>query len=586
MDDNRAELLMRQSKEEVYSLDFREIRDQVRHNYESMRNLRENRKQAIQQYMGWSHSEAGSDKQVPVNIIEMQVSILSNWLAPGIPRVSVRSRKSRLLPSAARLEAGLNRWMDDTNFHAFLQLYLKNAIFCMGVAKVGLVKTGVIEIDGRAVETTAPFTDNVDFDDFVFDFEVPRKQEIGLYGNKYRMPLDAAMRSQDFLPDARKELVERELNAGADAGGGMQSERIGTGGGAGDSRRSLVRCVELVDVFLPYHKLIITFPWDAHTWRPLFWRKWNGPKNGPYRILGFDVVPGKVVPLAPVMTAMPLHTAINAAYRKILRQLERQKSHFIYGDAEDAEKLLKEPDGAALKIADPAGAKEVRWGGADQNSVAIVTHLRQLATYMLGNLDSLGGLQSRADTLGQEKMMASTASLKIQAMQHEVYHTVRGIVRDVAEYIWSDPLVDLRGSRRVGISGREVSLAFTPDTREGQIKDYDIDIEPYSMEPSTPSERVSRIVQVVQLLGGLGVMPDPAALTSLLARYLDQPELEQLYGAVMMEDMQQGGPVKPAETTRNYNRTSQGGMSQTGGENQMIQAMLSGSRSGGNSRGG
>lgn len=585
MPDDERQLLTRTPPDEVQSLDFRQIRDQVKDNYESMRNLRENRKEAIQQYLGWSHSEAGSDKQVPVNIVEQQVSILSNWLAPGIPRIHVRSPEPRLRPAAAKWEAGLNRWLDDTRFSDFLQLYIRNAIFCMGVAKVGTAKTGMAVIDGRQTVVSTPFVDNIDFDDFVYDIEAPRDIEIGFYGSRYRPSLEAAMNNPDYEPKARQQLIERELNADTDSSGGMRSEQVGSGGGMGSGRRSIIRRVELVDVYLPHQRLMLTFPWEGRTWRPLSWAKLKPSAPDPYRLLCFDVVPGKVVPLAPVMTAMPLHNAANAAYRKILRQLARQKSHLVYNEAEDAERILKEPDGAAFKATDGV-AKEVRWGGPDQASVAIAMHLRQLAPYMLGNLDVLGGLQSRADTLGQEKMMAGTASLRIKAMQQAVYHAEREIVRSVFSYLWNDPLLDLRGARRGGSGRSEVTLGVTRETREGRSADYDIDVEPYSMQPTTPSERTSRIVDVVQLLGGLGIRPDPSALTRLLARYLDQPELEELYAGLLPSEMgMEGG--KPAQTTRTYERTSRGGMSQGGGESQMIQAMLSGgSAAGGNGRGG
>lgn len=54
--------------------------------------------------------------------------------------------------------------------------------------------------------------------------------------------------------------------------------------------------------------------------------------------------------------------------------------------------IISSNDGETLRLDNPDRAREYRFGGIDQPSLAFLLQVKDLFVYLGGNLDSLGGL--------------------------------------------------------------------------------------------------------------------------------------------------------------------------------------------------
>jgi hypothetical protein len=158
-------------------------------------------------------------------------------------------------------------------------------------------------------------------------------------------------------------------------------------------------------VWLPKEGLLVTMA-DQSGGPALRIVPWEGPEHGPFLLLGFDVVPGNIMPVAPGAHLLGLARLLNRMMRKLGDQADRQKIVTLVSRAASqngtGQAAVEAEDGEAIPTDDPKAFTQLRLGGIDQNSYAFFMGVMQLYSYLGGNIDTIGGLSSRADTLGQE----------------------------------------------------------------------------------------------------------------------------------------------------------------------------------------
>ena len=110
---------------------------------------------------------------------------------------------------------------------------------------------------------------------------------------------------------------------------------------------------------------------------------------------------------------------------------------------------------------------------------------KDLFSYITGNMDSLGGLAPSTQTIGQDKMLAKSASERLADMQERVVKATTGVIRDLAWYLWHDDSVELPLTKPIT---QKIQRDFTWDkfSRDGELFDYNIDITPYSLQSKSP----------------------------------------------------------------------------------------------------
>ncbi len=555
----------------------------------SLRPFREKRREAIRQFVGFNYSEDGAGDKVPVNSLELAISIYKRHLVSSQPQVLVTTNHGRLKGDAHKLGLATNHILEEIDFGESLQRYVQDAIFSMGIMKVGLTSDLAAESEGFRHDAGQPFADNVDLDDWVHDMGVKRWDQIGYCGNRYRVPLWYVQESNlfkntdDIQPDSESRYTNED--------GSQRVEVISRGeyGVVEDHDPT----VELWDFWLPREQLIITLDASENGGpsgrKPLRIVEWDGQEIGPYHRLSYLDVPNNVMPLPPVALWMDLHTLGNTIFNKLARQAVRQKTVTGYrgSSASDAERLRDEDDGGMFRMDDPSGVNQFSSGGIDQASLAFFLQIRDLFNYLGGNLDTLGGLASGADTLGQEEILSNRASQRLLDMQDRTQTSVQTIVESIADYVWNDPTLDLTLSDMVGgPDGIVIPIRITSELKEGDLIDMNVTIEPFSMTHRGPAEKLQTITQVFErfiipnaaMLQAQNLAPDMKALLDIVAKYSNTPEIRDILIEVEGQPSQgeeATGGGNGNSTTTNIRRNIPGSTRQ--GRDDVMQKILLGS---------
>ncbi len=216
--------------------------------------------------------------------------------------------------------------------------------------------------------------------------------------------------------------------------------------------------------------------------------------------------------------------------------------------------------------------------------------------YMGGNLDALGGLGKMSDTAQQDQLISKSASARIADMQGN-RHQGR---EECCHCTGQVPLVRPRGDPdslvKIPDTDYEVSAEFSPEIREGEIVEYELDIAPYSMVDRSPSEKAKTLGELMQgfvipmapILQQQGYKPDMGKFLELMAKYSNTEELTDIVKEIDQSDMDTiqkmqeasgGGQERPTQspvTTRTNIRQNIPGSTRGGRDEAMMQLLAGG----------
>ncbi len=545
----------------------------------SVRQLDEPRKhrvRAVRQYVGSHYAQGGADRCVPTNLLELAVTIYVQNLAARAPRVAITTSVDHLKPFARNMKLALDQVPGEIGLASTLRRAVVEAIFGLGVCKVGLCSSGHAVLGHDAGE---PFVDLVSLDDYFVDMSAKSRAGIQFEGNDYWLGIDAAR----ALHDGDASSVEPDEHTVHGERGEQRAEGISTNEG-GDSYGDKVW---LRDVWLPETRELLTYGVKGRKiFRKIFW---DGPEHGPYHVLGYTDVPGNLLPLPPASLWVDLHELANSMFRKLAKQAEAKKTvaAFSGGNDEDVDTLKQASDGDGVKY---TGQKPemLAVGGIDAPTLAFYLQVKDQFNYIAGNLDALGGLSPTADTATQDKLLSSAAGARMDRMKAGTLSFARDIFEALAWYEWTDPVRKRTISKPVEGTDIVLEREWSEETREGDFLDYNFDVDPYSMEESTPTTRLQKVGQVLErfvfpalpMIQQQGGQLDYRKLMELVARLSNVDELRGLinFGEPVQGEPQQGGdanPVlKPANTTRTYERVSRPGATRAGKDDAMSRILM------------
>ncbi len=547
----------------------------------SVRQLTEPRRQrvdAIRQYVGSHYAKGGADRRVPTNLLELAVTIYVRNLAARAPQVMISTGVDALKPFAKNTEIALNQVPDEIGLASTLRRTVIEAIFGLGVCKVGLCSSGVALLGHDAGE---PFVDLVSLDDYFLDMSAKSRSGIQFEGNDYWLDIDSAR----AMYDGPAKDVEADDHTVSGDQGEERAEGVGVDEGADLYREK----VWLRDVWLPGSNELLTYGVKSQkVYRVL---PWDGPEHGPYYTLGYTDVPGNLLPLPPVALWIDLHELANSLFRKLARQAEAKKTiaAFSGGNDESVEALKRASDGEGVRYTGPK-PEMLSVGGIDSPTLAFFLQSRDLFSYFAGNLDALGGLSPMTDTVGQDKLLTEAASARMDSMRSATTVFARDIFKALAWYEWTNP-----ARRRViqkPVEGTDIVLEreWSEETREGDFLDYNFDIDPYSMADDTPALRLQKIGQalerfvfpVLPMIQQQGGQLDFKRLLELVGKLGNVEELSELvvFGEPAQGEAPQGGSpeptMKPANTTRTYERVNRPGATRHGKDDAMSRLLMGG----------
>jgi len=573
---------------------LKRLRDTIASDREKLDPYRNHRVEALKLYVGphYGPKEGGPGTKQAVNLIELATNVYRRKLVGKQPRALVRTPHPRLKSQADTLELAIDHLLTEINFVQTMQDAALNGIFGISVVKVGISATEAVKFAGVWHEIGQPFADAIDEDDWVMDMTAKRWEQMAYMGHKYRLPFEFVMDTKVF--ENKKGLTATQEST-YDEQGTVKAETISRGEGQ-TQEEPYREYIDLWDIYLPEENTFVTFPvenrGDRGSEKLMRSEKWQGPEGGPFHMLRFADVPGQIIGLPPRAMWSDLHELANTLWKKLSDQARDQKTVHGYeqADAEYADAFRKAANGQYLAKG-PSQMQSISTPGPDPTNLLFTNQTMDQFDKFAGNLSAMGGLGTSSDTVGQDQMLLQQSSQRLQEMQDRMRLFTQRIVKDLAWYLWTDPLIDIPLVKRIEGTDIELNVRFTKEQREGDFLDYNFTIDPYSLQAATPASQIAAMdkvvgmaiqaMPVIQAQGGQldieAILKDYAKLTDLpgMARYVkfDNPVEEA-----------QNQPVQPlrqaANTTRTNIRRSVPGGDQQGRDSATLQALAGGKAQG------
>lgn len=560
--------------------DIVRLTDSIEWSLRRMKERRRQRAEHLQLLVGHHYGEDGSRDKRPINMIELGVQIFQRGVASHSPQVMVSSNYPDLQPYASDFELALNQQVGRINLKESFNTCAIEALFCLGVMEVGITSSDdPPDSEGYLYDPGQLFADPVLFDDLVLDMNAKTWDQQSYIGHDFVVPYEWVKDNNNYDPVVRAKITAPDRDTGD------PSEHY---------RETGIRSMEFEDtlrlrqVYLPRQKKLLVFAVDAAPNEPLQVIDWAGPERGPYIPLSYGKVPGRLIPLAPVPIWYDLDDVINRCFNKAADQALRQRTVGVAQDPGLGELMRDAEDGDMLHNATGTDVQEVKLGGADQQTLAMVMWSKQMLSYMGGNWDVLAGLASQTRTVGQDELLAAGASGRMKDMQQTTIDFQTAVLKDMAYWLWHDPISEYHLLKPVGDTGYTVPAVFSPETREGRFTDYAFNLNPYSLQNMSPSDEANRLLMLItqfvlpaypmMMQQGVGIGWE--ALFKTLGHKMNMPELKQIItyaGGQMMPE--RDGPPMPSNTSRTYNRTNTPAASQQGNEQTMMNMLLGGADS-------
>ena len=585
-------------------VDIPRLSDAVRSGRRVLERFRAERRELARRHAGTHWSDETDRRARPLNLISLYFRTVLPHLIAKNPRVDLSTFLKRSKPIASAMQAWANKELVRLRFAEVEQRVVVDGLTGLGILKVALAAPHDSAMSGWNLSAGTPSCWAVDLDDWSHDARCRDIGEASFVGHRSRVPLDS-IRDNKLYTAARKKLRPmsvRQTNEDGDERIGM----LGTGYTADDDE--FEDMVDIWELYLPRRRLVITLPadedggpiCDTYDKDVLLEREWIGPDSGPYHYLRFGLVPGNAMPKGPALDLLDLDEHVNGLLAKLIEQAARQKENLIVSGVADgdADRIINAADGVAIRVDNPDKIKSVGWGGPHPNNQQFSMQLRDLFSWLAGNLDIMGGLSPQSKTATQDKMLNENSARAVVDMQATVIdHVARGV--EAMCWFWHHhPQKVMKSAWEVpGVPGMGVMRQVTPEQRKMvRWEDLEIRVDPYSLQRQTPQAKLAFLNQVVmQILTPLapllqqqgvffdvnayltkvGELGDAADLTDIVK--VQAPPVEESTGAT---EPSHNGPRMPVATERTYNRVNSSEATQQG-QNKSIQQALLGQNPGG-----
>ncbi len=377
----------------------------------------------IEAYSGIYYGAEGRIvKPDPVNLLGLYVDIITQTLIAKNPRCMLSTFYSSQKPTVAAMEGRLNTSIEKMRLENTLRRAVVDGLFGQAIVQVSLAEPEEAAKNAWGLEAGKAFASVIDYDDFFFDHHARDFEEAQYMGYFYRVPLDVVKDSKHYNKNRNKlsASLDRMYNIG-----GVEMTSMISRGYAGN-QEEFEDMVDLAKVYLPRHRLVVTISRDDVLGsgdvqgEALRVQRWIGPETGPFRWMRFGTVPSNAEGRAPIQNLYDLHKSGNEAFRKILRMAARIKSNTLYDstEAESAAKVKTANDGDMVPVRRADAFNEITQGDkAIQPVMAVFMVIKDLFSFMGGNLELLGGRSAQSKTATQDEMLNQNAGAGVAALQ-------------------------------------------------------------------------------------------------------------------------------------------------------------------------
>lgn len=562
--------------------DFRKLVADIEDSCEKDRKHQDQYVGRLKQYVGHNYGEGAAPDDVPVNMIELGVNIFQRGICGHDPQAMVGSDYDELLPDAACMELALNQQAARIRVKDSFNTACKGGLFGIGGMKVGITNEDTPpDGEGHLHDPGHVFADPVLREDWILDLKAKRREKMSYIGDWWTAPVEWVKDNQNYKDKARDAVVADEQQ--------RREADSNMAGANGYDDKEFEPMTTLGQVFLTRQNLLVTFA-KCSPRTPLMVQEWEGPEGGPYPWFGFGDVPGNIIPLSPVSIWEPLHDVTNTMFNKAWRQADRQKSFTAVPmqASADGNQVVDVNDGEVRSFNESDKIKEISMGGANQSTIGMMTLAKSLLTYMGGNWDALGGLSAMSRTVGQDELLASGASGRIQDMQATFLEFQAEVFRHMAFWMWSDPISEYHLLKQVEGTNYTIATRWLPEHRVGKFFEKNFKIDVFPNLNQTPQQKIQNLRQwIVEILMPAAPLMQPQGLdidweyiVKTMAKYMGMPEMRRSVLFLNGERMQQKEPQnvshKSPFSQREYIRTNRSSKTRAGQDEAAINELFAG----------
>jgi len=547
------------------------LAESVKQAEDKLKPFREQRKIFITEYCGpyYGANEKVEGKRIPLPLMFSLAQTLIPMLSMREVRADVTSEIKTLRPFGRKLGAGIDKVCREVDAATEFSLAVFDMLWGVAIIKVGCgasaAAAGGAESGDILRDPGQPFVAAIDLDDYIIDDFARKRSRASFEGDSYSVLYEWAMDS-DFFDKAGRSEIERLEKLGQPQGAGNKVADLGGKAGPGDP---FERWIQLKDLWLPHQNMVVTIPGDVNSvQRYIREVAWDGPERGPYEMLAPFKIPTTVMPVCLAGIICDLYELCNILANKVARQAERQKDVGVYeGPSEaDGQNIKNAEDGEMVLVNNSKGVGMLSFGGANPQGYEATQWFYEFFRKVSGNLDTLGGLETQAKTLGQEEMLLQQAGVRVNDIREAVQTFAGRIIEKLAWWLWTDPQREMELSIHLP-GGIEIPARWTPEAREGNFLDYNFQIDPYSLGSESPEQQYRKMMELVKEAviplspfgAPQGSYPDVGKLISDLGRKRNIREVDEWWieGTPQVVP-QQGGPRTTETTNISLGRGGQG----------------------------
>lgn len=492
--------------------------------------FRKTRKAMIERFCGANYGE-DNRPQRPFNTLYLMGSVLAPLLVAQNPRADVRMADGTMTPFAATFAAKLDNLNNEIALDETLRMLVFDSLFGPSIVLVGLADSGegIVE-SGYLHDQGQVFVDRVSPDDYLPDSFARTREAMQFEGHVYE-------RTKEYLLDSGLYKNTAFISGGSDDRGDQdRAERIS---GKRESDGRLVETVGLIDVWLPPSNpwggdvgVIVTLSADRPANGVMRVAEYHGPERGPYEMLHYTPIPDNLIHLPPTWVWEATDELINVLARKVKRQAERAKRINVYNiaNADDAKLIRSAMDGEFVGLRDVSQVKEIQFGGQSDDTWRLVQELLGWQSKLGGNMDQVGGIGTTGDPTATEvSTLQENAMVRINDMRGQVERFVAKIMVKEGFYLYTDELADEQVATPIDGVDLDIRQPWTPAKQEADYLDFNIRVQPYSMQRQDPKAKSDRtigflervVMPLLPFAQQQGAMLDVARMIGQLAKDQD-----------------------------------------------------------------
>ncbi len=462
----------------------------------------------------------------PINMIDRAVSIQLPYLVGGNQVMKVEPKYNlEYKPFASTFQQALNQQIKRMKLATrTMEPAVLNSLFSMGIVKTGTKKAGTLNVDGYLSEYGEPFAEVIDKSNYVYDITAKDREQYEFEGDHYYLPTEEAKeqfpKHADAISPDFKMYGEGTLDA---------SPKTLTKGEV--KYNELHEYSEFVDLWLPKERVVITIlPYYKSYYKILRTVQYDGPRSGLYDVLSYKAFPESTIPIPPIFTLMELDAAINTLFSKARNQAERLRKIGVFemGGEIDAGTARDAKDGDFIGLNNVQNIREVTLGGVVPDIWTFLGFSLQQFSEQGSNLNTTGGRTIQADTLGQEELLMANAGRTLNMMSTKVHEFASSIGEKLAWEMWNNPTLQIAIIKKAaGIV--DIPIMYDQTEQQGEFTDYELDIQMYSMQRSTPEQKFTKMMQLLngwilptaQMAAQQGKVLNIPEVTKDLSNYID-----------------------------------------------------------------